>query len=86
MTPEDRTRIAKIAANTRWGGTDDTVKATEKARRIAEDRFMIQADPAGVLPPEVRARKAANLRRAFYQRLSAVGVKARQRRRGAGAA
>lgn len=83
MTAEDRSRAASIAANTRWGHTADAAAENAKARRIAEDRFMLQADPDGVLPPEVRARKAANLRKAFYKRLSAAGVKARQRKRGA---
>lgn len=81
-TPEQRSLTARIAAHTRWGNTDDTVAATAPARKAAEDRFFRQADPEGVLPPEVRARKAESLRKAYYLRLSAAGVKARQRKAG----
>jgi len=81
MTPEQRSLRARIAAHTRWGNTDDTLSATAPARSAAEDRFMRQADPDGVLPLDVRARKAENLRRAFYLRLSAAGVKARAARK-----
>lgn len=80
LTPEQRSLHARIAAHSRWGQTDDTVAATAKARAAAEGRFERQADPEGVLSPDVRARKASNLRTAFYLKLSAAGVKARQRR------
>jgi len=79
-TPEARSLQARIAAHTRWGRPDDTVAATAPARRAALDRFEKAADPDGTLPPDVRARKAASLRTAFYLRLSAAGVKARQRK------
>lgn len=81
MTPEQRSLRARIAAHTRWGNTDDTLAAIAKMRQAGMDRFERQADPDGALSPQVRARKAANLRTAFYLRLSAAGVKARARKK-----
>jgi hypothetical protein len=80
VTPAERSLRARIAAHARWGNTNDTVAATAEARQAALDRFERQADPDGVLDPATRARKAENLRTAFYLRLSLAGVKARARK------
>ncbi|MFB9926040.1 hypothetical protein ACFORO_12325 [Amycolatopsis halotolerans] len=67
LTPEQRSLRASIAANARHaaGGTD-----TAPARAAFEARFERQVDPDGVLPPEERARRAANARKAYFGTLA----------------
>lgn len=81
MTPEERTRRARIAANTRWGKTADRTGATEAARRGLRAKFEREADPDGVMSPPDRERAANNLQRAHYLRMAAARAAAAKKRR-----
>lgn len=81
MTPEERTRRARIAAHTRWGKTPDRTAATEAARRGLLAKFEREADPDGVMSPADRAAAAENLRRAHYLRMAAARAAAAKKRR-----
>ena len=74
----DRTIIAKVAAHTRWANTVDRTAATAKARQAFTDRFERDVDPDGVLDPLERAKRAANARRAHFQRLALKSAQARR--------
>jgi hypothetical protein len=81
VTPEERTRRAKIAANTRWGKTTDRTAATEAARRGLRAKFEREADPDGVMNPADRARAAENLQHAHCLRMAAARAAAAKKRR-----
>lgn len=53
---------------------------TAPARAALSAKWEREADPEGVLPPEVRARRADMLRRAFLLEQSLKGVAARRRK------
>lgn len=53
---------------------------TAPARAALAQKWLREADPEGVLPPEVRARRAEMLRRAFLIEQSLKGVEARRRK------
>ncbi|HEY0640126.1 MAG TPA: hypothetical protein VGD67_21035 [Pseudonocardiaceae bacterium] len=80
LTPEQRSLRARLAAHVSWANTTDRAARTAAARRAAHDRFDRQVDPDGVLPPEERARRAANARKAYYLRLALRSAAARRRR------
>lgn len=80
MTPAERTLRAKVAAHTSWANTPDRAARTAAARKAAHDRFAHQVDPEGVLPPEERARRAENARKAYFSRLAMLSVRARRAR------
>ena len=69
---------ASIAANERWGRCTDRTAATAKARQAADDRFLKQADPEGVLSPAEREKCAENLRRAHYARMAIKSAESRR--------
>ena len=71
---------AKIAAHTSWANTEDRAARTAAARKAAHDRFAHQVDPNGVLPPEERAKRADNARRAYFTRLAMLSARARRAR------
>lgn len=77
----DRAIIAKVAAHTRWANTVDRTTATAKARKAFIDRFERDVDPDGVLDPLERAKRAANARRAHFQRLALKSAQARRAKR-----
>lgn len=83
MTPEERTRRAKIAALTRWGKTTDRSAATEAARRGLRAKFEREADPDGVMSPAARKQAADALERAHMLRMASARSKAAQRRKAA---
>lgn len=85
MTPEERTRRARIAANTRWGKTADRTAATEKARRGLRAKFEREADPDGVMTPAAREAAADNLQRAHYLRMAAKRAANAKKRRNSAA-
>ena len=72
-----RSRAASTAALTRWA-FEDTRAGTEKARAAFNDRFEREVDPDQQLDPAERARRAARLRRAYFQRLAAKSVASRR--------
>lgn len=79
-TPVDKSLIASIAAHRRWAATPDRTSATAKARRAALARFESEVDPEGKLPPEVRAKLAANARSAYFKQLARKSAQARSRK------
>lgn len=79
LTPAQRSIRASIAAN-RLHGLNDPVAHTVPARTAFLDRFKLEADPDGVLPPEERERRARRLLRAHMQALALKSSKARSKR------
>lgn len=81
MSEPDATRYlaASIAANTRWAHEPDRTAATKPARAAFEQRFFDEVDPEGALPPDVRARRAENAKRAYFHRLALKSAQARAR-------
>lgn len=69
----------RIAAHESWARTPDRTARTAPARRALEDKFLREADPEGVLSPVERAKRAENLRKAFYCRLAKKSAEARRR-------
>lgn len=80
MTPQQRTLRARIAAHTQWANTENRTARTSAARKAAYDRFDKQVDPDGTLPPDERAKRAANARRAHMLSLAAKSADARRRK------
>lgn len=78
QNPNDRTRIAQIAADTRWSRTTNRTAATAAARKAALDRFEREVDPDGTLDPATRAKLAANARRAYFRNLARLSAAARR--------
>jgi hypothetical protein len=81
-TNNDRSQIAKIAANTRWANESDRSAATQPARDAMRLKFERQVDPEGRLPADERAIRAESARRAHYQRLALKSAQARRQKRG----
>jgi len=77
MPNTDRSRIAQIAAHSRWAKVQDRSAATAKARQAALDRFDLLVDPEGVLPIAERRRRAGNARKAYFLQLAHKSAKAR---------
>ena len=67
-------------ANIRWAHEPDRTAATAPARDALEARFEREVDPDGTLPPDERAKRARNARKAYYQALAIKSAKARARR------
>ena len=59
----------------------DPRETTAKARQVFRDSFERLVDPAGVLPPDERRRRADFARRAHYARLARLSAQARRSRR-----
>lgn len=78
LTPEQRTLRARIAAHTKHAKHDPR-ESTTAARQKFMDRFEREADPDGVLKPEERARRAAQLRKAYFTRLALASSRARSK-------
>ncbi len=68
---------AQVAANERWARTVDRSAATANARQAFLDKFAEEVDPAGVLSPDDRERRARNALRAHMARLRAKSVRVR---------
>ncbi len=69
---------AKIAAHTLHARVADPVAHTAPARAAFLDRFVLEVDPDGVLPPEERDRRAEHLRKAYFTRLALASARARR--------
>ena len=78
LSPELRSLHARSAAYSKWAKTDP-VEGTAAARKAALDRFERQVDPAGILPPAERARRAECARKAYFTRLALASAKARRK-------
>jgi hypothetical protein len=79
LTPQQRTRRARIAAHVSWANTADRAGRTQPATKSFLARFERQVDPLGVLPMEVRQQMALHARRAYMMQLAERSAKARKR-------
>lgn len=70
--------IASLAAHRRWAATENRTAATAPARKAFEARFDRQVDPDNVLPPQERARRSANARRAYFIGLALRSARVRR--------
>ncbi len=75
-TPGENKLAASIAANMRCAKCEDRTTATAKPRAALEQKFL---DQAGGDP-----KRAANLKRAYYQRIALKSSIARRKAREAG--
>jgi hypothetical protein len=82
LTPEQASLRAEIAANEKWAREPDRAAATAKARRAFLAKLEAEVDPAGVLPPEERARRVESLRRAHMARMALKSSRARAAKKG----
>lgn len=85
-TPAERSLRASLAANVGWANTPDRLARTAPGRAAAEARFEKLVDPEGLLPPAERAKRAANARKAHFQRMALASARSRRARAAAGAA
>ncbi|PXY20300.1 hypothetical protein [Prauserella endophytica] len=81
LTPAQRTLRAQIASHSSWANTADRAARTAAARKAANDRFERHVDPDGVLPPDIRAERAASARRAHMKSLALRSSTKRARRK-----
>ena len=82
MTPAERKLRASIAGHTSWANTEDRTARTEPGRDAMWRKFEDMADPNHELTPAERHKRATNLRKAHFQRMSLKAAKARKARRG----
>jgi hypothetical protein len=81
MTPQQRSRRARIAAHASWAATTDRTARTAAGTAAFCERFERQVDPDGVLSPEQRAEQGRHTRIAYMLQLAERSAKARERRR-----
>lgn len=74
-----RSLQARVAAH-RLHAQRDSRELTSAARAGFERRFLIEVDPAGLLPEPERLRRAAQARAAYFAELALQSAKARRRR------
>lgn len=79
-TPSERSIIAQIAAHDSWARTPDRAARTAPARRALDEKFEREVDPDSLLPPQERAKRVENARKAYYSRLALRSAQARRRR------
>jgi hypothetical protein len=79
MPKSDRSKIAQIAAHSRWAKTLDRTAATAKARQAASERFEREVDPDNILTIPERLKRAENARKAYFLQLARKSAKARAR-------
>lgn len=77
MDSTERRLRASIAANTSWANTHDRAARTANARAGLDHKFLQQADGD--------PKRAASLKKAYYQRLALKSAQARRRAREAAA-
>jgi hypothetical protein len=79
LTPQQRSRRARIAAHASWANTTDRAGRTAAATASFLARFERQVDPLGVLEPGMREQMALHARRAYMLRLAERSAKARRK-------
>lgn len=79
--PEERSRIARQAALSRWSKEDPTATAI-RAQRGLLAKFEREVDPDGTLTPAERTIRAERARRAHMIKLARVSRTRRAARRG----
>ena len=80
LTPQQRSRRARIAAHASWANSADRAGRTAPATKAFLARFERQVDPLGVLDPVAREHMALHARRAYMLQLAERSAKARERR------
>lgn len=85
-TASDRRAQARIAALESWARTEDPTARPEPARRAMLARFEAQVDPDGVLPPDERARRAEQAKKAYFARMALKSAQVRRAKRKGAAA
>jgi hypothetical protein len=85
LTPAERSLRGQIAANESWARTPDRPARTRAARQAMNEKFEREVDPDGTLLPAERAKRAENLRKAYFARLALKSAQARRNRSGGGA-
>ena len=78
-TAAERALQGRLAAHTKWA-TADPVEGTKAARAAFLDRFEKQVDPAGLLTPVDRAKRAEHARKAYFTGLALKSAQARRKR------
>jgi hypothetical protein len=81
MTPQQRSRRARIAAHASWAATTDRTARTSAGTAAFCERFERQVDPDGILSPQQRAEQARHARVAYMLQLAERSAEARRRRR-----
>jgi hypothetical protein len=81
LTPEERSLLAKLGAESSWAKTKDRRKRTQPARSANFQRFRDQVDPDHELTDEVREQLAVHAERAHMLRLSLKAATAARKRR-----
>lgn len=77
----DSSLIATARNHEYWATVDDRTAATQPARDAFRDRFLNEArEKFGDLAPDDLARRAENLRKAFYARLALKSAQARRKK------
>ena len=69
LTPAERTARARLAAHVSWAKTPDRSARTAAARAAFEQKFFDEVDPNRELSEAEREKRAANARKAYYERL-----------------
>jgi len=80
LTPEQRSRNARIAAHAMHAKHDSRQTSAPGRRAFLIDKFENQVDPNKVLDPQERARRAEHARKAYFQQLALKSVAARRAR------
>jgi hypothetical protein len=75
MTPAERSLRSRIGAHALHASGKTN---TGPAREAFRSKFELEVDPDGVLPPEVRAKRAEHARKAHMTRLALASAKARR--------
>ena len=70
LTPDERTELARLAANARWAKVADRAAETRAAREAQYAQFYAEADRQGVTDPEVRDAMARNAEQAWMARMT----------------
>ena len=78
--PSTRSLRSSIAAHILHSRYDSR-ELTAPARAAFDQKFLDQVDPSGLLPEGERKRRAAHLRRAYFQKLALKSAQARAKRR-----
>lgn len=75
----ERSLHASVAAHSSWAKTEDRSARTANGRAAFDQRFEDEVDPDRVLPPALRALRAASARRAYFARLALKSAQARRK-------
>ena len=79
LSSDQRTLRSRLAAHTLHASRDSR-ELTAPARAAFLDRFESAVDPDRKLPPDERARRAEQARKAYFVRLALLSSKARAER------